>query len=101
MFRSPSTLVLLLLLGLLPGVALAQNTGALTGRVTDAQTGETLIGANVVITGTTLGAATNIDGEYRINGVPVGDYSITASYIGYSPYTYEDVTINSIDIEQL
>ena len=101
MFRSPSTLVLLLLLGLLPGVALAQNTGTLTGRVTDAQTGETLIGANVVITGTTLGAATNIDGEYRINGVPVGDYSITASYIGYPPYTYEDVTINSGSTREL
>ncbi len=95
MFRSPSTLVLLLLLGLLPGVALAQNSGTLAGRVTDAQTGETLPGANVVIEGTTLGAATNIDGEFRIIGVPVGTYDITASFSGFQNVTLEGVDINS------
>lgn len=95
MFRSPSTTVLLLLLALLPGVALAQNTGTLAGVVTDGTTGETLVGANVRIEGTTLGAATNLDGEYRIIGVPVGNYTITASFVGYQPVSIEDVDINS------
>ena len=95
MFRSPSTLVLLLLLGLLPGVALAQNSGTLAGRVTDAQTGDTLPGANVVIQGTTLGAATNLDGEFRIIGVPVGTYDVTASFSGFQELTLEGVDINS------
>ncbi|OZC03810.1 TonB-dependent receptor domain-containing protein [Rubricoccus marinus] len=95
MFRSPSTLVLLLLVGLLPGVALAQNSGTLAGRVTDAQTGDTLPGANVVVQGTTLGAATNLDGEFRIIGVPVGTYNVTASFAGYQELTLEGVDINS------
>jgi len=94
MFRSLSTAWLLLLLAL-PAVALAQGTGTLAGRVVDAQTGETLIGANVRIEGTSLGAATNIDGEYRSIGVPVGTYSVTASYTGYQSVTVEDVAINN------
>ena len=94
MFRSLSTVVLLLLFAL-PGVSLAQGTGTLAGRITDAQSGETLIGANVRVEGTTLGAATNVDGEYRIIGVPVGSYEVTASYTGYNPVTIEDVEVNN------
>ena len=93
MFRSLSTAVLLLLLAL-PGVALAQSTGTLTGTVVDA-TGETIIGAAVRVDGTTLGAATDIDGRYRIIGVPVGTFDITASYIGYQTETQEGVTITA------
>ena len=93
MFRTLSTAVLLLLLAL-PGVALAQSTGTLTGTVVDDQ-GETLIGASVRVEGTTLGAATNTEGQYRIIGVPVGEYSITASYIGFQSETQTDVSISN------
>ena len=93
MFRSLSTLVLLLLFAL-PGVALAQATGVLTGTVVDEQ-GQTLIGANVRIEGTTLGAATNVNGEYRVIGVPIGEYDITASYTGYQSVTQESVPISA------
>ncbi len=94
MFRSLSTLVLLLLFAL-PGLALAQGTGTLAGRVADAQTGETLPGANVRIEGTTLGAATNAEGQYRIIGVPIGTYTVTASFIGYQAESTEGVDINN------
>lgn len=94
MFRSLSTLVLLLLFAL-PGLALAQGTGTLAGSVVDAQTGETLPGANVRIEGTTLGAATNAEGQYRIIGVPIGSYTVTASFIGYQPESTEGVDINN------
>lgn len=94
MFRSLSTAVLLLLFAL-PGVALAQGTGTLAGRVVDAASGETLPGANVRIEGTTLGAAANADGQYRIIGVPVGTYTVTASFIGYTPETVADVVISN------
>ena len=94
MFRSLSTLVLLLLFAL-PGIALAQGTGTLAGRVVDQTTGETLPGANIRIEGTTLGAATDIDGNYRLIGVPVGQYSVTASYAGFRPQTVDDVVINN------
>ena len=94
MFRFLSTAVLLLLVAL-PGVALAQGTGTLAGRVTDATSGETLPGANIRIEGTTLGAAANLNGEYRIIGVPVGTYEVTASFSGYQPITITDVAINN------
>ena len=93
MLRSLSALALLLLLAL-PGVALAQGTGTLAGVVTD-DTGETLPLANVKIDGTTLGAATNMDGEYRIIGVPVGTYSVTASFTGFQAQTQTGIDVNA------
>lgn len=94
MFRILSTLVLALLLGL-PAVAFAQGTGTLAGRVIETSTGEGLPGANVIIDGTSLGAATDIDGNYRIIGVPVGTYSISAQFVGYETVTNTGVAINS------
>jgi len=61
--------------------ALAQTT--LTGRVTDAETGEPLVGANVFLDGTMRGAATDADGAFRIEGVPPGAYRLVASMVGY------------------
>ena len=93
MFYKLSTLVLFLMLAA-PGVALAQGTGTLAGTVVD-DLGDPLPGANVLIEGTQLGAATDFDGDYRIIGVPVGDYNITASFVGYGSVTIENVTISS------
>ena len=93
MLRNLGTLVLMLLLAT-PLAAVAQNTGRLSGVVTD-DLGDPLPGANVVIEGTQLGAATDIDGNYFIIGVPVGEYSITASFVGYQTQTFERVTISS------
>ena len=93
MFRSLSTAVLLLLLAL-PGVALAQNTGKLSGRVTDAETGDPLIGANVFLADIQRGAATDIDGNYTILGIPVGEYAVQYSYTGYQTQTVTGVEIS-------
>ena len=93
MYRKWSTLVLLTLVT--PLLALAQNTGKLQGRVTDRATGEGLPGATVSIVGTTLGASTDVDGNYTILGVPVSRYNVRAEYIGYSPGLVNGVEINS------
>ena len=86
----------LLLLGLLfAPLASAQGTGTLAGRVTDAATGEGLPGANVGFVGTDLGAATDIDGNYRIIGIPVGAYDVTARYVGFQEETVSNVQISS------
>jgi hypothetical protein len=53
------------------------------GKVIDGATGEELWGANVVLIGTSLGAATDEKGFYRITNVEPGEYTIRASYIGY------------------
>lgn len=68
--------------GLVTGV-FAGATGSIIGTVKDAQSGEGLPGANVIIEGTALGAATNLDGEYRIERVPPGKYTLVVSFIGY------------------
>lgn len=71
----------ILLLLLLPFPALSQ---VLTGRVTSG--GNPLIGANVVVRGTTIGAATDVDGKYRLSLNP-GRHEISFSFLGYAPRT--------------
>ncbi len=73
----------------------AQNTGKLTGRVTDADTGESLLGANVFLIGTGRGDATDIDGRFTVLGVPVGAYDVRISFVGYQTETRAGVEINS------
>ncbi len=58
--------------------------GEISGKVTDAQTNEALIGATVMLKGTSLGAATNLHGEYTIEGIPAGTYTIRVTYVGYT-----------------
>lgn len=65
--------------------ASAQNTSTLTGQVLDS-TGEGLPGATVMVEGTTLGAATNIDGEFSIPNVKVGS-TVKISFVGCKPQT--------------
>jgi len=64
-------------------LAHAGTTGKIAGTITDKETGEPLPGVNVVIDGTTLGAATDLDGRYYILLVAPGTYTITASILGY------------------
>lgn len=74
--------------------AVAGN-GKIAGKVIDAETNEPLIGANVIISGTSFGAATDVDGNYVILSVPPGLYDIKATYIGYQEYTISEVRVNA------
>ena len=67
---------------LIASTVLAQK-GTITGKVSDAADGSPLIGANVVLEGTSQGAATDTEGRYTILQVDAGEYSIMVSYIGY------------------
>ena len=80
---------------LLPMLVQAGTVGKLRGTITDMDTGEPLIGANVIIVGTSFGAATNIDGEYSILNLEAGTYEVKASYIGYQTITISNVRINA------
>ena len=73
------------------------NTGKISGKIYDAQTGEPLPFVNVIIEGTSLGAATSIDGNYTIIGIPPGSYSVKASAVGFHPELVKDVNV-SIDL---
>ncbi len=69
------------------------TTGKLTGKITDANNGDPLIGANILIEGSGLGAATGLDGRYVILNIPPGTYKIKISYLSYETNLFEDVKI--------
>lgn len=75
---------LVCILGLAASVSLA-GPGTLDGKVFDAATGQEIPYVNVYVEQTQLGAATDACGCYRIAQVPEGNYSLTASAIGYRP----------------
>jgi len=76
------------------GALFAGQTGKITGKVVDASTGEPLPGANVVLRGTQMGAAADIDGDYIILNVRPGTYALVASMIGYRPMTVTGVRVS-------
>ncbi len=61
-----------------------QSRTTLNGYISDEETGETLLGANVLVTDTDRGATTNHAGYYIINNVPPGSYTLRFSYLGYN-----------------
>ena len=79
---------------MLSSVTEAGVTGKISGKVTDAATGEPLLGANVIIVGTTMGAATDADGDYFIINIPPGSYNLKVSMIGYTGESVVDVVVN-------
>ncbi|MGE5401458.1 MAG: TonB-dependent receptor [Ignavibacteriales bacterium] len=83
-----------LLLVLLTTIQIFAQTGKITGVVKDSKTGETLLGANIILEGTKLGAASNMDGFYTILNVPPGTYNIKASLIGYNATNIRNVRVN-------
>jgi len=89
------TYVLVVLsLMILTSSALAQmGVGKITGKVLDVDTGEPLIGANVIVLNTNLGAATDLDGNYFILNVDPAIHTVRVSYVGYASKTIEQVRI--------
>ncbi|MBN2103613.1 TonB-dependent receptor [bacterium] len=71
----------------------AGTTGKITGRVVDQTTGDPLPGANVMVAGSGLGAASDIDGFYTILQVPPGIHTVSASVIGYSQATVTEARV--------
>ena len=67
--------------------------GKVTGQVTDRETKEPLIGANVILEGTALGASTDVNGNYSILNVPAGTYNMKTTYVGYQPTTISGVSV--------
>lgn len=86
--------LILSLVLLIPAALFSATTGKIIGAVVDQETGEPLPGANVIIEGTTLGAATNAQGGYIILNVPPGDYTVRASFIGYEPVQVSSVQVS-------
>lgn len=69
------------------------DKATLSGKVSDAETGDILIGVTVMIDGTKLGAKSKVDGTYTIKNIPAGVYNLTYNYIGYKKKVIEKVTL--------
>jgi len=80
------------------------TTGKIAGKVTDKETGQLLMGVNIVVRNTTHGAATDDNGLYTIIQVPPGTYELECSYMGYRKTIVENVQVQvdlttRVDIE--
>ncbi len=71
----------------------AFSQGKLKGKIIDAGTGEALIGANVFVVGTYKGAAADFNGEYTIDELKPGDYTIRVTYLGYNEKQFNGIRI--------
>lgn len=103
-------LVQVMFLSFVP-ILYAGQTGKISGIVKDRDTGEPVIGANIIIDGTYFGAASDIEGYYYINNIPPGKYTVTASSVGYrktiteqvivkiDQTTYLDITLHTESVE--
>ena len=72
---------------------IAGVTGKISGRITDKVSGEPLIGANVLLQGTSTGAATDIEGYYHIINVSPGYYDLKINMIGYAEKTVTNIRV--------
>jgi TonB-dependent receptor len=82
------------IISLMPITALGQATGQIQGRVVDAETGNSLKGASVRITGTSVQDTTDIQGQFSLSGIRAGSTSLTVRYVGYE-LAQVDVTVDS------
>jgi len=88
--------ILLITLYIMSSLSLsAQSTGSIQGTVLDETTQQPVVGANVIIPGTNQGAATDLDGKFMVERLPVGTYLLRVDYIGYSPRTVSDIVVKS------
>ncbi|MCA9733589.1 TonB-dependent receptor [candidate division KSB1 bacterium] len=86
---------LFLLILLVPALVSGATVGKITGKIVDRESGDALPGANVTIPGTTLGAASDVNGDFVILNVPVGTYTLKAEFIGYRAVEITEVRVNS------
>ena len=76
-------------------VFFSQERGRISGSITDAATGKPLPGVNVLVKGTYFGAASDMNGEFVINNVTTGSYTVEVSLIGYKTVQYTGVNVSA------
>ena len=89
----PRILLLLGLLALVPGFALAQDTGSIGGVVVNGWDGRPLSGVIVTVRGTILAGTSDASGRYRLEGVPAGEHTVRFSKPGFAAATVNNVRV--------
>ena len=82
---------LLMLVAVVSPAFTQTSVGRIAGTVFNSENGDALIGATVMIVGTTFGGTTDIDGKFLLTNVPVGIHTVRVSYIGFVAKTISDV----------
>ena len=93
--RSIKILILSLVLGMISVLSVAQSSENLRGKVIEHATKQLLNGASVQVDNTQLGAITDIDGNFSLENVPTGYYSLTRSFIGFQTKNVTDIIIST------
>ena len=104
MSRSARILALSAVLGLLLVVssfAQAEKPGTISGVVVDAKTGEALLGVNIFVEGTSMGAQCDLDGAFTVRNVPPGTYTLRASSVDYNTMTVTEVVVKSGEVTKV
>lgn len=100
--KKPKIIGLLSLFILLSSMPVfGQGKGTISGKITDKANNEELIGANVLVIGTTTGSSSDIDGNYSIKNIEPGSYTLKISYVSYQSMVIENVKVNSNEITSL
>ena len=69
--------------------SLFAQSGTLKGIVVDSVSRDPLPGANVMLVGTSIGAASDVEGKFVIRNIPSGNYIVRASYVGYTSHEFK------------
>jgi outer membrane receptor protein involved in Fe transport len=101
MSNSMKRILLLLLLTNIGLCLTAQNTASITGNVKDKKDNSELIGVNIILKGTSLGAVTDINGRFAIKNVRAGEYNVEVSYIGYNKTLLTGIKIKVGETKEL
>ncbi len=86
-------LYFLFFLSSIPFLSAEMNSGSITGKILDAKFKEPLTGASIIIEGTTVGAVADMDGNFRIENVQPGTYTVVVSYISYTSMTIRNIRV--------
>ncbi len=97
--RTMRALAVLALLLLAAVPAWAQ--GAIAGTITDPDSGFPVISASILVIGTTRGAATDLDGNFRVEGLRAGDYTLRVSFVGYQTKEFTGIAVQDGETTRL
>jgi len=83
------------LFSILSCLSLTAQNGSIAGKILDNKDGFTIVGATVVIDGTTVGASSDVDGNFTISNLKPGEYDLNVSYVTYKTQNIQDVIVES------
>jgi len=70
-----------------------EKLGKISGQIINKENSQALLGASIAVQGTALGAIADLDGNFRINKIPVGTYSLMATSVGFAPVIISEIAV--------